>query len=377
MPALLIDTGVGGQKSELKADNCSRRTEKQRAELVVQNIPLVQKIAANIKRSQPLIDYEDLVSAGTIGLIKAVDRYDETQALLSTFAYQYIRGAILREVRDKWQPVKIQRSHWERSTALTKLNNLGMSDTEISSELGIKPVELEETRKSLGALNTAPVEEELLSVTNSELLVNCDRQQVSSLFMGLRSKVKEAYGFISRSKHRLNIREIAAKLKISTPRAREYVNELILTDFILKEGDIFLVNPRPNSSPDDRLKKLSGRLKEVFELICRLKQTTTEAIAVEIGISRERAGVYCRRLVGLKLIIRDGFWLQANFEQAVVEGINKKVQQQIEVTNYLAKLEELMKLKSKVVELEKELMKVGGDRSKWVIENLAVKNGRP
>lgn len=69
-----------------------RRDEKRvRDQLVKQNMKLVRRIAHKLRE-----DDEDIVSEGTIGLIKAIDRYDSTRGLkFSTYAYPYIRGAIL------------------------------------------------------------------------------------------------------------------------------------------------------------------------------------------------------------------------------------------------------------------------------------------
>ena len=352
-------------------------TARTRDALVLENIPLVQKIASKIKRSQPLIDYEDLVSAGTIGLIKAIDRHDPSKSKLSTFAYPYINGEILREIRDKWQPVKIQRSHWERCSKLTKLSNSGASDMVIAAEFNIPPEELNRTRESLNILNTAPVTEELLELDSGSSGNRELEAEAIKIFTQLQPKEKEVYGFVRRSAEGLSVAEVASHLDITAPRARGYLNDLMLANFLLKtevEGqNVYTANLSPACSTSDRLNKITGKLKEVFLVICRLKKTTTDAIAVELGISQGQAGVYCRRLDILRLIIRDGLWLRTNFEQTVIEGINKKVQQQIEVTNFLVKLEELMKLKSQVAKMEAEIIKTGGDRSKWLIDNLAVK----
>jgi RNA polymerase sigma factor (sigma-70 family) len=48
----------------------------------------------------PQVDVDDLVSAGTIGLIEAVDRYDaELGVPFASFAYRRIKGAIIDELR--------------------------------------------------------------------------------------------------------------------------------------------------------------------------------------------------------------------------------------------------------------------------------------
>ncbi|WP_456398173.1 sigma-70 family RNA polymerase sigma factor [Desulfurobacterium sp.] len=75
--------------------------EKSRKELVLEHLPLVKKIANKIYRRIPegIVDFEDLVNTGVIGLIKAIDKYDERKANFSTYAYIRIRGEIMDFLR--------------------------------------------------------------------------------------------------------------------------------------------------------------------------------------------------------------------------------------------------------------------------------------
>lgn len=68
--------------------------ESVKKELVEHNLKLVVHIAKRFANTD--IDIDDLVSIGTIGLIKAIDRYDpKKQAKLATFASTCIENAIL------------------------------------------------------------------------------------------------------------------------------------------------------------------------------------------------------------------------------------------------------------------------------------------
>jgi RNA polymerase sigma factor for flagellar operon FliA len=68
---------------------------------ITQYIPMVHKIVSRVvSYIKPPLSYEDLVSAGTIGLVKAARDYDPAhQAEFKTYAYIRIRGAILDELR--------------------------------------------------------------------------------------------------------------------------------------------------------------------------------------------------------------------------------------------------------------------------------------
>lgn len=72
-----------------------------REDCILRHLPLVRLIAREIHRQCPrTVALEDLVSAGTIGLIQAVDRYDAARGTqLGTLADRRIRGAILDHLR--------------------------------------------------------------------------------------------------------------------------------------------------------------------------------------------------------------------------------------------------------------------------------------
>jgi RNA polymerase sigma factor for flagellar operon FliA len=72
-----------------------------------QHIPLVHKVAKRIARRLPhVVQLDELVSAGTLGLIDALTRFDPTRAQwFAQYAEIRIRGAILDELRHMdWLP---------------------------------------------------------------------------------------------------------------------------------------------------------------------------------------------------------------------------------------------------------------------------------
>lgn len=77
--------------------------KKRRNELVVKYAPLVKNIVERMALRLPAhVDREDLISAGTMGLMSAVERFDENRnVLFETFARFRIRGAILDELRSR------------------------------------------------------------------------------------------------------------------------------------------------------------------------------------------------------------------------------------------------------------------------------------
>lgn len=78
-------------------------------EIILQNnLPLIKSIVRRYKNKQ--IDYEDLMSLGTLGLIKAINNFDATFGVkFSTYAVPMIAGEIKRFIRDDGA-IKVSRS---------------------------------------------------------------------------------------------------------------------------------------------------------------------------------------------------------------------------------------------------------------------------
>ena len=122
----------------------------QREATVTAHLPLVRHCAVRaVKRLQQAVlggaiphDVEDLVSAGTIGLLDAVDRFDPTTGLaFTTFATPRIRGAILDELRRvdvRSRRVRERAGRIRRTRALLEHEQgRAASSREVATRLGI------------------------------------------------------------------------------------------------------------------------------------------------------------------------------------------------------------------------------------------------
>ena len=80
-----------------------------RAELIHEYVALVHYVVSRMSVRLPVtMDNDDLVAAGTLGLISAVQNFDIERGIeFSTFAVPRIRGAVLDEVR---------KNHWTSRT---------------------------------------------------------------------------------------------------------------------------------------------------------------------------------------------------------------------------------------------------------------------
>ena len=114
-----------------------------RDEFISANLPLVHSLANRFRGRG--IEYEELFSAGSVGLVKAYDNFDESRGLcFSTYAVPVILGEIKRLFRDGGA-VKMSRSLKELSLkaarARDELSKNGSEPTigDIAEYLGVSP----------------------------------------------------------------------------------------------------------------------------------------------------------------------------------------------------------------------------------------------
>jgi RNA polymerase sigma-B factor len=80
-----------------------------REELVQRHLPLARQLAARYNRAQE--PFDDLVQVASLGLLKAVDRFDPERGLaFSSYAVPTILGELKRHFRDKGWSVHLPRS---------------------------------------------------------------------------------------------------------------------------------------------------------------------------------------------------------------------------------------------------------------------------
>jgi RNA polymerase sigma-B factor len=84
------------------------RQDPERRRLIEAHLPLVRAVARRFAGTEEPLD--DLVQVGTIGLIKAVDRFDRARgAELAPYAAASIAGEIRHHLRDRCAPVCVPR----------------------------------------------------------------------------------------------------------------------------------------------------------------------------------------------------------------------------------------------------------------------------
>ncbi len=125
----------------------------ERDRLIIEHLPQVRLIARKIHERLPeSVTLDDLLSAGVVGLINAIDNFDPSQNVkLRTYAEYRIRGAILDSLRaSDWAPrMKRKLARTLEAGLAAAQQRLGRvpEEAEIAAELGM-PVE--EYRLRLG-----------------------------------------------------------------------------------------------------------------------------------------------------------------------------------------------------------------------------------
>ena len=136
----------------------------ERERLILEHLPQVRLIARRIQERLPEnIAIEDLISAGVIGLIAAIDNFDPRHNVkLKTYAEYKIRGAILDSLRGlDWAPRQKRRRAKQIEAAIAAAEQLlqrSPSEDEIAAQLGIPLDEYHDWLVEIRGLNLASLE---------------------------------------------------------------------------------------------------------------------------------------------------------------------------------------------------------------------------
>ncbi|MGZ3744531.1 MAG: FliA/WhiG family RNA polymerase sigma factor [Pseudobdellovibrionaceae bacterium] len=179
-------------------DEPKKITQKHKDGLIKEYAPLIRFVAQKIAVRLPSnIELDDLISAGVIGLMDAIDKYDPSHDnKFKTYAEFRIRGAILDELRAQdWVPRSIRDKAKLLDRTMASLeNDLGRAATEeeISKALNISVEEFHDLVNQVRPVS-------LLSIDNSQSFSNDDHKSILNLLEG--SKLNNPF-------NQLNIKSI-------------------------------------------------------------------------------------------------------------------------------------------------------------------------
>jgi RNA polymerase sigma factor for flagellar operon FliA len=197
--------------------------------IIEEYLPLAKMVAAKIAARLPSsVERNDLISAGVIGLIDAIDKYDaEKSNSFRKYAEIRIRGAILDELRSMdWVSRTVRRQSARLDLTQRKLRrDLGReaTDDEVAKELGVS---LEEYHQVLHKLQP------ILLLSFEDLGVN-DEGERRSLTQFLRDPKAIDPGV---AVHFRRLREVVAEQVENLPEKQRIVITLYYFDSMnLKE----------------------------------------------------------------------------------------------------------------------------------------------
>ena len=195
-------------------------------------MPLVESLAHRHDKSGA--EHDDLVQAGSIGLLNAIERFDPKRGEeFVAFAVPTVAGEIKRHIRDRAAVVRLPRRLHEATLRLPQARNdltarLGRapSPAELASEVGVTPDDLARLESSIArASEDMPAETDTteLDASESRLLLagafrtldETDRRILYLRFVGERSR-REVADELGISQSALARRTSAALSKLRT-----------------------------------------------------------------------------------------------------------------------------------------------------------------
>jgi len=137
-----------------------RNSQEARRDLVNIYARIVKYVAGRMAIGLPhYVEFNDLISAGLLGLIQAIDNFDHERGIkFETYAIPRIRGSILDELRSQdWFPRSLRRKAKQLEEAYSTLEvKLGRpaTDAEVAKRLSIK---IEELDSMVGEVSIATI----------------------------------------------------------------------------------------------------------------------------------------------------------------------------------------------------------------------------
>jgi RNA polymerase sigma factor FliA len=241
---------------------------KNKDEIIREYAPLIKFIAQKIAVRLPSnIELDDLISAGVIGLMDAIDKYDSTRDnKFKTYAEFRVRGAILDELRSQdWVPRSIRDKAKLLDRTMASLeNDLGRAatDEEVAKALNITMEEFYDLVNQVRPVS-------LLSIDEEQTFSNVDKKSILNILEG--SKLNNPYNQLNLK----SVKEVIAQAIEELPERQRLVLSLYYyEDLNLKEiGQVLRVT-------ESRVSQLHAQA--VQRLRVKLQQTLNSG-AVEMS----------------------------------------------------------------------------------------------
>ncbi|MBZ5698052.1 MAG: FliA/WhiG family RNA polymerase sigma factor [Acidobacteriia bacterium] len=241
----------------------------ERERLLLEHLPQVRYIARRIHNRLPAqVPLEDLIHAGVVGLIDAVEKFDPGRNVqLKSYAKFRIRGAILDSLREMdWSPRHLRRQARRIEEAHRDLKlRLGRvaSEPELAAELGMNLEEFQHLLGELRGLDLGSLQAESTDTQSEEDVVSYCPGGVDKdpFFLCLRGEMKSL---------------VATALEDLDEKERQVVTLYYLEELTMKEvGAVLGVGEsRVSQIHSVALVRLRARLEEILR--ARLRTSGTQ-----------------------------------------------------------------------------------------------------
>lgn len=234
---------------ELVQAYCDEPTSGLRNAIITKSMPLVKSIVGKVnKPDNPLSQFEDLESAGIMGLLHALDNYDnEKNVQFNTFAYYRIRGSIIDYLRKIDEMPRLQRANFGKAQEVMERlqQELGRDpdDDEIAEAMGLSMDEYNQMLMSVQQRSILSLDSSRYDDSGSENLTGyiedqntekpdaeLEREGINKILQNHIKKLKERDRIILALYYYedLTLNEIAMVLGLSEARISQIVGKLLL-----------------------------------------------------------------------------------------------------------------------------------------------------
>lgn len=215
--------------------------------LIRQYSPLVRRLAHQMIAKLPAnVELDDLIQVGLIGLTDALSRFDVGQGVqFETFATQRIRGAMLDELRGTdWMSRGNRRQQRSIEAAVHKLEQkLGRApqESEIAAEMGISLSEYQDMLSKVRGTQLVHLEDisgdedgddyldrHVADESGDPMSLLQDHRMRTALVAAIKNlPEREQYVMSMYYEHDMNLKEIAAVLKVTESRVCQLHSQAI------------------------------------------------------------------------------------------------------------------------------------------------------
>lgn len=223
--------------------------EQLRNDTVMQYMPLVHKVVHGLKINNKEYDHEDLVNIGVIGLMKAIEKYDDALSVpFINYAYMRIKGAIIDEIRKTSRvsrsKIKAVNEYYDAINSLQQTLLRTPTEKEICQQMGITDADLKKIYETVHQLSDVSLDDILFEDSFSEtnlMEVMTDRSAVQAEEKLIKKEqlsfMKEAILTLSEREQQilqliyfeeLSMKEVGYIYDISTPRVSQIHGKALL-----------------------------------------------------------------------------------------------------------------------------------------------------